>query len=107
MIESLAKGLRGKRRTPTDQRVIERGFVDAGWRVIDDSSRRLMVGNRGKLSILAYESCMGADDPAFELLDRRRMVTYWVRVIPTPRQAAVLLEEHGGLPEEERGNKPH
>jgi hypothetical protein len=40
-----------------DQREIECGFVGAGWRVSDDSSRRLMVGNRGKLSILAYESC--------------------------------------------------
>jgi hypothetical protein len=63
-----------------------------------------MVGNCGKLSILVYESFMGADDPAFELLDRRHLLTYWVREIPTPRQAAVLLEEHGGLPEEERGN---
>jgi hypothetical protein len=44
-----------------------------------------MVGNRDKLSILAYDSCIEADDPAFELLDRRRVVTYWVRVIPTPR----------------------
>ena len=49
---------------------------------------------------------MGTDDPAFELLDRRRLLTYWVRVIPTPRQAALLLEERGGLPEEERGD-PH
>jgi hypothetical protein len=65
-----------------------------------------MVGNCGKLSILAYESSIGADDSAFELLDRRRVLTYWVRVIPTPRQAAVLLEEHGGLPQEERG-RPH
>jgi hypothetical protein len=107
MIESLEKGLIGKRRAPTDQREIERGFIGAGWRVTDDSSERLMVGNRGKLSILAYESCTEADDPAFELLDRGRVMTYWVRVIPTPRQAAALLEEHGGLPEEQRGNKPH
>jgi hypothetical protein len=85
-------------------REIERGFVGAGWRVTDDASERLMVGNCGKLSILAYESFMGTDDPAFELLDRRRVTTYWVRVIPTPRQAAVLLEEHGGLPEGQRGN---
>jgi hypothetical protein len=34
------------------------------------------------------------------------MLSYWVRVIVTPRQAAVLLEERGGPPEEERGN-PH
>ena len=47
---------------------------------------------------------MGADDHAFELLDRRHLLTYWIRVIPTPRQAAVLLGEHGGLPEEEWGN---
>ena len=31
-------------------------------------------------------------------------MTYWVWTIPTPRQALVLLEEHGGPPEEERGN---
>jgi hypothetical protein len=74
--------------------------------VTDGSSKHLMVGNCGNLSILAYESLMGVDDPAFELLDRRHLLTYWVRVIPTPRQAAVLLEEHGGQPEEERGN-PH
>jgi hypothetical protein len=47
---------------------------------------------------------MGADDPVLELLDRRHLLTYRVRVIPTPRQAAVLLEEHSGPPEEERGN---
>ena len=92
------------RRQPTDQKGIERSFAYAGWRVTDDSSEHLMVGNCGKLSILAYKSWMGTDDPTFELLDRRRVLTYWVRVIiPTPRQAAVLLEEHSGLSEEERG----
>ena len=65
-----------------------------------------MVGNCGKLSILAYRSCVGTDDLAFELFDRGRVLTYWVRVIPTPRQGLVLLEKHGGLPEEARGN-PH
>jgi hypothetical protein len=72
--------------------------------VTDNSSRRLTLGNCGKLSILVYGSFVGADDPAFELLGRSYLLTYWVRVIPTPHQAAVLLEEHGGLPEEERGN---
>ena len=76
----------------------------------DDSSEHLLVGNCGNLSILAYESVVETDEPAFELLDRGcsgRILTYWVRVIPTPRQAAVLLEEHGGLPEEERGYPPN
>jgi hypothetical protein len=103
--ETWYKGCR-ERRKPTDQREIECGFVGAGWRVTDDSSEHLLVGNCGKLSILAYGSCMGTDDPAFELLDRRHLLTYWVKAIPTPRQAAVVLKEHGGLPEEERGN-PH
>ena len=83
--------------------------MGAGWRVTEDSSQQLLVGKCGKVSILAYESVIGTDDPAFELLDRGRsgrILTYWVRVIPTPRQAAVLLEEHGGLPEEERGCPP-
>ena len=74
-----------------------------------NSSEHLLVGNCGKLSILAYGFVIGTDDPAFELLDRGRsgcVLTYWVRVIPTPRQAAVLLEEHGGLPEEEQGCPP-
>jgi hypothetical protein len=96
-----------KRRRPTNQREIEPGFVGAGWRVSDASSAHLTVGNWGNLSILAYESLMGTDDADFELLDRRHLLTYWVRVIPTPRQAGVLLEEHGGLPEEERGNPPN
>ena len=53
---------------------------------------------------MAHEQYAQTDDPVFELVDGRQMVTYWVRVIPTPRQAAVLLEEHGVLPEEECGN---
>jgi hypothetical protein len=57
-----------------------------------NSSEHLLVGNCGKLSILAYGSCIGTDGPAFELLDRRHLLTCWVRVIPTPRQAAVVLK---------------
>jgi hypothetical protein len=38
-----------------DQRDRQRGFVGAGWRVTDDFSEYLLVGNCGELSILAYE----------------------------------------------------
>jgi hypothetical protein len=62
------------------------------------------VGNAEGLSIVAHEQYAQTRDPVFELLDGRQIVSYWVRVIPTPRQAAVLLEEQGGPPEEERGN---
>ena len=74
---------------------IERSFVGAGWEVCESSSPYLLVGNAGDLSILAYRSLAETEDPVFELVDRGRGTTYWVRVVPTPRLAAVLLEEHG------------
>ena len=78
---------------------VERGFVGAGWQVPESSSAHLLAGNAGELSILAYRSLAETEDPVFELLDRRRGTTYWVRVVPTPRLAAVLLEEHGEFTE--------
>ena len=74
---------------------LERSFVGAGWEVCESSSQYLLVGNAGDLSILAYRALAETEDPVFELVDRRRETTYWVRVVPTPRLAAVLLEEHG------------
>ena len=72
--------------------------------MVPGSSQYPLVGNAGDLSIVAHEQYAETDDPVFELVDGRRVAAYWVRVIPTPRQAAVLLEEQGGPPEEERGN---
>jgi hypothetical protein len=46
----------------------------------------------------------GFDDAVFELWDEESNLSYWVRQIPTPWRAKELLEEHGGPPEEERGN---
>ncbi|MDP9457263.1 MAG: hypothetical protein M3Q60_16125 [Actinomycetota bacterium] len=67
--------------------------------------REVIVGDSGDLSILAYaESAINAEDPVFELLDRVRNVTYWVRVIPTPRVARELLGERGEPPGEQRGS---
>jgi hypothetical protein len=78
---------------------IEQRFVGAGWEVPESSSPHLLVGRAGELSILAYRSLAETEDPVFELLDHRRGTTYWVRVVPTPRVAAVLLEEHGEFTE--------
>ena len=83
---------------------IERRFVEAGWKLEDGFSGHLIIGEDGNLSILAHKWVWGLDDPVFELGDGERSLTYWVRQIPTPQQAAKLLEEHGGPPEEERGN---
>ncbi len=86
---------------------IEQSFTSAGWGIDDGFSGHLVVGYSGDtLSILFYPEMLRNEDPVFEILDHMRNVTYWVREIPTPRQAGELLEEHGGLPEEERGN-PH
>ena len=77
--------------------------MDAGWEV-PGPSHFPIVGNAGDLSIVAHKQYARSDDSVFEIVDGRRMLSYWVRVIITPRQAAVLLEERGGPPEEEWGN---
>jgi hypothetical protein len=83
---------------------IEQAIEGAGWELDGSFSGHLIVGNDGDLSILAPWWVWGSDDPVFELCDEERNLSYWVRVVPTPRQAAELLEEYGGPPEEERGN---
>jgi hypothetical protein len=86
---------------------IEQNFVEAGWEIDGGFSDHLLIGEDGDLSILAPRWVWGTNDPVFELCDRERNVSYWVREIPTPRQAALLLDEHGGPPEQERGNPYH
>jgi hypothetical protein len=76
---------------------VERSFGGAGWEVCKSSLPHLLVGSAGEVSILAYRSLIETEDPVFELVDRRRGWNYWVRVVPTPRLAAVLLEEHGAF----------
>jgi hypothetical protein len=83
---------------------IEQAIKDAGWELDGGFSEHLLIGNDSTVSILAHRWVWESDDPVFELYDEERDLTYWVRVIPSPRQAAVLLEERGGRPEEERGN---
>jgi hypothetical protein len=83
---------------------IERGLVDAGWELDGSFSDYLIVGEDGDLSILVPQWAGEMDDPVYELCDGEREITYWVREIPTPQHAAMLLEEHGGPPEEEWGN---
>jgi hypothetical protein len=79
-----------------NRKEIERSLVGAGWEVCESSSPHLLlVGKAGDLSIVAYRSLAETEDPVFELVDRRWGTTYWVRVVPTPRVAVVLLEEHG------------
>ena len=87
-----------------DREEIEHALVDAGWELDGSFSDHLLVGEDGELSILVPQWAWGMDNPVYELCDGEREVTYWVGEIPTPRHAAMLLREHGGPPEEERGN---
>ena len=84
---------------------IEQGFVEAGWEV-PGPSRYPIVGNAGDLSIVAHKQYAQSNDPVFKTADGMRMLAHWSREIITPQQAAALLDERGGPPEDERGN-PH
>jgi hypothetical protein len=83
-------------------------FVEAGWEVtggtgclpLPDSGQQRRPFDR------AHEQYAESDDAVFEIADGMRMLSYWSRKIITPQQAAALLDERGGPPEEDRGN-PH
>jgi hypothetical protein len=83
---------------------IEQSFVEAGWELDGGFSGHLVVGEDSNVSILAHRRVWGAKEPVFELSDTERNLTYWVNVIPTPRQATELLAEHGRPIEEEWDN---
>jgi hypothetical protein len=80
---------------------IEQKFLDAGWDLDGSFEDYLLIGHDDeRISLLAHREHWGTDDPLFELLDHEEMTTYWVNEVPTPQQAARLLQEHGKPPEE-------
>ena len=83
---------------------IEQSFVKAGWELDGGFSGDLVVGEDSELFILAHRRVWGGIELVFELSDTERNLTYWVNVIPTPRQATELLAEHGRPIEEEWDN---
>ena len=80
---------------------IEQALSEAGWVLDGGFSEYLIVGYDDHVSILAHSWVWEKDTHVFELLDERTERVYWVHAIPTPWQAKLLLEEHGGPPEEE------
>ena len=84
-----------------DTEAIEQSFASAGWEIDGGFSEYLIIGYNGDgLSILAYREEWETEDPLFELIDHERNLTYEVQEIPTPQQAAQLLQEYGQLAEE-------
>ena len=82
---------------------IEQSFTRAGWDIDRSFSEYLTIGCNGdSLSILAYaQEAREPEEPVFELIDYESNLTYGVQQIPSPQQAAQLLQEHGQPPEED------
>ena len=92
----------GAERKNVDTEAIEQSFASAGWEIDGGFSEYLIIGYNGDgLSILAYREGWETEDPVFELIDHKRNLTYEIQEIPTPQQAAQLLQEYGQLAEEE------
>ncbi len=84
-----------------DKGKIDRKLEEAGWEADGTFSEHLAIGESGDLCVLVHRSTWETDEPAYELYDVERHVSYWVHEIPTPEQATELLEEHGKTPEDE------
>lgn len=78
-----------------EQEEVEQGFAGAGWELDGSFYKHLIIGYRQDLSIIAYRQTWETEDPKFQLYDHEKDLSYWVREIPTPQQAAELLREHG------------
>jgi hypothetical protein len=78
---------------------IDQELADAGWEPDGTFSEHLVIGESDDdLCILVHRRPWDpwkTDEPAYELYDVGRHVSYWVREVPTPKQASTLLEEHG------------
>ena len=75
-------------------------LVSAGWEVDGSFSEHLVLGNAGDLCVIVPRWVARTDDPLYELYDVERNVSYWVREVPTPQKAGLLLQEHGKPSEE-------
>ncbi len=75
---------------------IDREVVRAGWDLDHGFSGHMIIGNAGNLSILALsQASRQGVAPEYELYDSQRNLVCPVGLIPTPRRAGMLLEEHG------------
>ncbi|MDP8953261.1 MAG: hypothetical protein M3N18_13705 [Actinomycetota bacterium] len=80
---------------------LEQRFAAAGWDLDGSFAEHLVIGYNGDgMSLLAHKEAWDAADALFEILDHDEMVSYWVREVPTPDKAALLLREHGRPSEE-------
>ena len=99
-VHKLLAGAWGKKQTVLMEE-IENSFTSVGWKLDGSFSEYLVIGYDGNgISILAGKEAWETDEPAFELIDHERDLTYAVQEVPTPRQAQEMLREHGQSPGE-------
>ena len=80
---------------------IEQRFASAGWSIDGGFAEYLVIGYFGdEMSLLYHLEPWGDDDPVFVLLDHDRVITRFVYGVPTPLQAAKLLQDLGKVPDE-------
>jgi hypothetical protein len=80
---------------------IDRELEEAGWETNGTFAEQLTIGESGDLCLLVHRSTWETDEPAYELYNVHKHVSYWMHEVPTPERAATLLEEHGETPEEQ------
>ncbi len=68
-------------------------FERAGWAIRDVSSGEV-VGEAGRYAIRPDEKVLG-DETVFELRDEELDMKAYARRVPTPEQAAELLDRYG------------
>jgi hypothetical protein len=86
-----------------DRIALEREVASAGWEINGGFSEYLIIGNAGDLCILLPERSWQGADPEYELYNVEKNTACWVRLIPTPFFASMLLQEHGETPVEQQG----
>jgi hypothetical protein len=82
------------------EEIVQR-FASAGWSIDGSFSEYLIIGYSGdEMSLLAHTEAWKDDDSVFVILDHDRNLTHFVYGVPTPLQAAKLLQDHGKVPDE-------
>jgi hypothetical protein len=83
-----------------DREEIELRFTSAGWSIDGGFAEYLVIGYCGDEMSLLYHPQTWGDDPVFVILDHDRVITHFVYGVPTPLQAAKMLQDHGKAPDE-------
>jgi hypothetical protein len=80
---------------------IEQRLASAGWSIDGGFAEYLVLRYSGdEMSLLSHPETWGDDDPVFVILDHDRVITHSVCGVPTPLQAAKLLQDHGKVSDE-------